>query len=419
MSIALFGASGFPRFLAGGALILLVHCGTPALGQSNPAASPPPHPRKTSASPEVLLQQLAQSPEINLAVVRKQFRGPAIGNVVLGTERPTKQLVLPAIVSENFQAERWQSLGLEPRRGAACKREAEVVLGLAEMSAALRKAEAVTNPARPRPLQVTDKGQFDQLPIKLGSDKELVGQVTALIQMLQVEDEPSRLLLVELLTKCDTADATAGLAQRALYDHAAEVRAKAIAALADRPRESVRKVLLDGLRYPWPPVADRAAEAIVALRDPDAVPRLRALVDEPDPTLPIVRPEAGRRAVVREMVRVNHLRNCLLCHAPAEANRESLVAAIPVPGSPLVERYYAERSLPESSFVRADITYLRQDFSLIQRVEDAAPWPEKQRFDFLVRERDATAEDLIRLALEQTTYPQREAVLWALKELEK
>jgi hypothetical protein len=39
------------------------------------------------------------------------------------------------------------------------------------------------------------------------------------------------------------------------------------------------------------------------------------------------------------------------------------------------------------------MTYLRQDFSLLQPVKDAAPWPEMQRFDFLVRTRAVSAEE--------------------------
>jgi hypothetical protein len=43
--------------------------------------------------------------------------------------------------------------------------------------------------------------------------------------------------------------------------------------------------------------------------------------------------------------------------------------------------------------VRLDMTYLRQDFSLMMPVSDAHPWPEMQRFDFLVRTRMLTAAE--------------------------
>jgi len=44
-------------------------------------------------------------------------------------------------------------------------------------------------------------------------------------------------------------------------------------------------------------------------------------------------------------------------------------------------------------FVRADVTYLKQDFSVVLPVADHGPWPATQRFDFLVRERAATPSD--------------------------
>jgi hypothetical protein len=39
------------------------------------------------------------------------------------------------------------------------------------------------------------------------------------------------------------------------------------------------------------------------------------------------------------------------------------------------------------------VTYLRQDFSRLQPVEDAGPWPEMQRFDFLVRTREVSEDE--------------------------
>ena len=72
-------------------------------------------------------------------------------------------------------------------------------------------------------------------------------------------------------------------------------------------------------------------------------------------------------------------------------------------------------------FVRADITYLKQDFSTVEYVANHGPWPEMQRFDYLVRRRELSTDE-IALATDapvgaRTSYPQREAVLWALREL--
>src|SRR4029078_13293146 len=94
--------------------------------------------------------------------------------------------------------------------------------------------------------------------------------------------------------------------------------------------------------------------------------------------------------VVREMVKVNHHRNCLLCHSPGNPNQpanEVLTAATPIPGEQLTPPAQGYGSSRPDILVRIDVTYLRQDFSVFQPLADAAPWPENQRFDFLVRER--------------------------------
>src|SRR5437870_4674526 len=103
--------------------------------------------------------------------------------------------------------------------------------------------------------------------------------IRALAQLMQVEEEPLRLVLVRLLASSRWQPATVALARLALFDLSPMIREHAVHALQDRPLEEVRKILLDGLRYPWHPVADHAAEALVALRDTRAVPALRALLD--------------------------------------------------------------------------------------------------------------------------------------------
>jgi hypothetical protein len=71
--------------------------------------------------------------------------------------------------------------------------------------------------------------------------------------------------------------------------------------------------------------------------------------------------------------------------------------------------------------VRADVTYLRQDFSLLQQVVKPDKWPAWQRFDFLVRTRELPAQEAAELDKggphRQLVYPQRDAVLFALREL--
>jgi hypothetical protein len=122
--------------------------------------------------------------------------------------------------------------------------------------------------------------------------------------------------------------------------------------------------------------------------------------------------------VVSELVRVNHLRNCYLCHAPALSIKDPVPGVVPSPGRELPPAYYGSSRGP---FVRADVTYLRQDFSLMQRVEKPDRWPPWQRFDFLVRTRELSADEVAALGKgahpRWMIYPQREAVLFALREL--
>jgi hypothetical protein len=288
-----------------------------------------------------------------------------------------------------------------------------------------------------------------------------------LVQMLQSEDRPVRLVLVELLTTIKGRAASAALARRALFDLSAEVREAAVKALKGRPRDEYRALLLDGLRYPWAPAADHAAEALVALDDRASMPMLTALLEGPDPAGPVIRTFrkadpaliwAGPRPrepwpatvvalderpggeprtsllgepsdrvrplkgaplevyAVREVVRVNHLRNCLLCHAAATSPSDPVRGLVPSPGQPLpapfsTPYYEGQRGI----FVRADVTYLRQDFSVPQPVAQAGAWPAHQRYDYVVRTRYPTEAELRRT--EPPTYPQREAVRWALREL--
>ena len=126
-----------------------------------------------------------------------------------------------------------------------------------------------------------------------------------------------------------------------------------------------------------------------------------------------------------EVVRVNHLRNCLLCHAPSFGNAQGQPRGlIPVPGLPVPSgtEYYSlgARTPREVDWVRADVTYLKQDFSARQPVANHGAWPEVQRFDFLVRVRRATENEVYMARLRERTeegYPQRDAVLFALREL--
>lgn len=250
--------------------------------------------------------------------------------------------------------------------------------------------------------------------------------VATLQQMLPVENRDFRLGLVAHLKDIKDVKATEAIANRAVFDLDSQVRLAAIATLRERPKEQYRGSLIKALRYPWQPVVEHAAEAIYALELKELVPDLVAMLDEPDPRAPfVVKGEDGKdKLMVRELVRINHHRNCMLCHAPINlaamdpveqrALRSLPVGPSPSPQEPLPPSastvYYAPKS--GNTLVRADITYLRQDFSLRQPVMDAGKWPEMQRFDFLVRTREATTKEAAQRPASFVEY--KEAVIDAL-----
>ncbi len=254
--------------------------------------------------------------------------------------------------------------------------------------------------------------------------------IPALMQLLMAERTPARLVLVEILGRIEGPAASKALARLAIFDLDPEVREQALVALRDRPARDYRPSLLDGLRYPWAPASDHAAEALVALEDREATPALVTMLDELDPEHPRIEVRNGQPVkMTRSLVQVNHLRNCLLCHAPSTSATTDLVRGrVPTEGMPLPppQEYYASKSPGE--FVRAEVTYLRQDFSVTQPVEDSGPWPAYQRYDYIVYERPVPvhgAADPKHKARpkekhkeqERTTLPQRESVLFVLREL--
>jgi hypothetical protein len=95
-----------------------------------------------------------------------------------------------------------------------------------------------------------------------------------------------------------------------------------------------------------------------------------------------------------------------------------ILRAVPTPGE--WDEHYGSSVSPDI-MVRADVTYLRQDFSLLQKVADADPWPEMQRFDYLVRERVLTEKEAqayqAEFARREATNPYRRAALAALRRL--
>jgi hypothetical protein len=395
-------------------------------GVDGPAVPPPAWPaesplpmgtfaHRTTVGPDELCRQLRAVPEIDLDSVRGTSARLSRGGTLPG-EGPHQFPV--------FLLARADLKGLPLRMGLECQIGKESAENLQVLSRKLRIYLSKCVPQDgldTRPDAVALRRMLLEGPDAHRGDWLQPEAVPALSQLLQAEDKPLRLLLVELLARIRGRAATEGLARRALFDLSDEVREAAVAALRQRPAEEYRPLLLDGFRYPWPTAADHAAEAVVALRDTDAVPDLMRLLDKPDPALPTAPTKPDGKVgtpVVRELVRVNHLRNCLLCHAASFATNDPVRGLVPTPGQPVPPSFQPEYyEANNGTFARADITYLRQDFSVPQPVEGHGAWPASQRYDYLVRVRPADADDLLALARRPDTYPQREAVLFALGRL--
>ena len=144
------------------------------------------------------------------------------------------------------------------------------------------------------------------------------------MQMLTPEDVVLRQLLVEILAEIKHPAATTALVSGPSATSTPTCAPSPSTVLQGRPRDDYREVLLRALRHPLPMLADHAAEALVALDLREAVPSLVAMLKEPDPATPY--PGRDGRPLVREVVRTNHLANCLLCHPP------SVTYVDPVPG---------------------------------------------------------------------------------------
>jgi mono/diheme cytochrome c family protein len=324
----------------------------------------------------------------------------------------------------NLIAHRTDLAGLPVRDESQCRATPEAAQALQKLSSLIRRAQVradlLNRDAKGVPSTNEDKiRQRDQWLIKaLADQKDWTKDEYSpgLAQMLCVETTPVRLQLTKMLRATKGPNASVALARQALFDMTPQVRQAAIDALTARPREEYRQTLVDGFRYPLPAVADWAAEALTAVEDRGAAADLVKLLDRPDPAAPTFGEK--KTWVVAEIAKVNHLRNCVLCHAPSEGADDPVLGFVPKLGEEIPITYYAQ---PNGDFVRADVTYLRQDFSLMEDVPDPGKWPAQQRFDYMVRQRELTDQEIIDMADSKAkpakSYPQRDAVQRALDKL--
>ena len=252
--------------------------------------------------------------------------------------------------------------------------------------------------------------------------------VASASQIVMPESAQLREGLASFLSTIPHIDATKALAKLAIFSPEDEVRAAAIEGLKLRREKDYTDILIQGFRYPLPAVSKRAAEALVKLERKDLLANLVDVLESPDPRLPVTEKRNDKEVtVVRELVKINHHRNCLLCHAPGNTENTPegvLKVAVPLPGEPLPrpsEGGYQSTPPPTPDIVvRLDMTYLRQDFSQMMPVSDAHPWPDMQRFDFLVRTRELSPAEAKTYCEDQEPgrlSPYHRSALYALREL--
>ena len=260
------------------------------------------------------------------------------------------------------------------------------------------------------------KGGFSKRDRKQWATAEAVPCIQ---QMLQVENRDIRRMACELLQGIEVPEATGALVRWAVFDTDAANRAAAIDALRKRDRKEVSQLLVRYIRYPWPRAVEHAAEALVALDCQDAIPQLVAAYGQPDPDAPFQVELPGKASGMYryEVVRLNHLHNCVMCHAPSFQRTDMVRGAVPNPSKPLppptTPSYYDHGE----NFVEADITYLQQDFSLMQPVANPGNWPTYQRYDYFVTIRRDNTQPSQVPSKPQPDSTYRRALLFAITEL--
>jgi HEAT repeat protein len=285
--------------------------------------------------------------------------------------------------------------------------------------------EATIDILRPDSIQTRKAGKAE--PSERSSELALSG----LVEVLSTQPAKFRIAFVRSLQKLPEGDpaAISVLVRFALFDVDRDVRAAAVRALQREPVRIYGPKLLEGFRYPWPIVAERAADALIALDRKELLPNLANLLDEPDPAAPIEVVRNGWKVrAVRELVKLNHHANCLVCHAPFVGSdlgdQKGLIARLPSserelpPESSVDEKLAVKKAWP---LVRADITNLRHDFSALREVDGSAPWPKMQRYDYVVRVRAMLPPSTVRKRIdpvdEEIPSAHRRAVLYALSRL--
>jgi hypothetical protein len=387
----------------------------PRIDPELPAAGLLPPPPPASKAPVYLGDDLPFVPELMLEAAPRlttdewKSRKARAAATALHLNRKEKDGYLKALLSS-----RPDLAGLPFTLGDACRTRG------ARAKAFKEAAEAVREQKGAALLAETPGGAAGEE----GRRRFYQAHLAVVTQVIAEKAPPDQEELIRALASIPRPEATRALARLAVFSTDEAARAAAVEALAVRRPEDATEALVAGLSYPWPAVAANAARAIAQLKRKDLIPQLKRMLHAPDPRGPRTEVVAGRKkTVARELVRVNHLHNCLLCHAPAERGRtpeEALVAEVPVPTLPLPDTSEGYGKSESTLLVRIDVTYLRPDFSAVQRVTDwsAQSWSPRQRFDYLVRRRVLTPAEAADLRARLVgVSPYRRAAARALRQL--
>jgi len=385
----------------------------PDIDPATPAARLLPTPPQTSKAPVYLGEDLSGVPELMLEaespatadewISRKAHAAAA----ALHLDQKEKEGYLKALLRS-----RPDLAGLPFALGETCRTRGARAKAFKDAANAVRRHNAAALLAKAAGASAAERERFYQTYLAVAS------------QVMGEEDAPGQDTFIRALASIPRPEATRALARLAVFSTDETARAVAIEALAIRRPEDATDALVAGLSYPWPAVAANAARAIAKLKRKDLIPDLKAVLNAPDPRSPRTEVIAGQQEMVaHELVRINHLRNCLVCHAPAERGKtpeETLVAQVPVPTLPLPDTSSGYDQSESTLLVRIDVTYLRPDFSALRPVTDwtAASWSPKQRFDYLVRRRVLTPAEAADLRARLVgVSPYRRAAARALREL--
>lgn len=396
-----------------------------AIAKASPAApvavakyyrpAPLPTPADLHGRPLDKATLLSATPEVDLDPdymkwTRKKIAAKA--EEIVAENRTEKDAFVKLLIKE-----RRDLAGLPFILGKDCELDSKETASLARYSEIIREALADVE-ERPRPRGKSSSSgsghvtatadaaaaeQFWSSWNRSGARSPLQStSISAFHQILTGEGRGFRLGLVAQFSESKDVRATQSLVNRALFDLDDDVRQAAVAALGNHPAKSYVPALKKALRYPWHPVVENAVHAIATLERRELIGDLIDLLDAPDPraAFPVKGEDGKERIMVRELVRINHHRNCMLCHpplVPKERDSHHLpMGPAPNPEDRLPSPSSAYSMRAGDTVVRADITYLRQDFSLSQAVKDPGKWPEMQRFDFLVRTRELTPIEIAR-----------------------